>query len=301
MADADVLQDWTLVQSFLAVAETGSLSAAAKTLGRSQPTLGRQIQTLEAALGASLFERHARGLRVSPTGISLLPHARTMRAALHSLSLAAAEQAGALAGTVRLTASLFLSHYVLPPVLAEIRAQAPEIDLELLASDDSESLHFQKADIALRMYRPDQLDLVTRHLAEIEIAAFAATSYLDRRGRPDSEQALRDHDLIGFDQNPLIRDMMRARGLEMARKDFAVRCDNQATYLALLQAGCGIGFTQVPVGRMTPGLEQLDLALGVPPLPLWIAAHEKMRMTPRIRKVWDLLVQDLPARCTQRD
>ena len=284
MAYGETLQDWTLVQSFLAVAETGSLSAAAQALGRSQPTLGRQVQALETALGTQLFDRHARGLSVSAAGAELLPHARAMRAALNGLTLAASEQAGELAGTVRLTASVFLAHYLLPPVLAGIRRAAPEIRIELVASDDSESLHFREADIALRMYRPRQLDLVTRHLADIEIGAFAAASYLDRAGRPERIEALLGHDLVGFDRNPLIVDTVRALGFDIGPGDFAVRCDNQATYLALVRAGCGIGFAQVPVGRADPVLEQIPLDLGVPPLPLWLAAHEKMRRTPRIRR-----------------
>ena len=297
MAQADALQDWTLVQSFLAVAEHGSLSAAAAALGRSQPTLGRQVQALETALGTQLFDRHARGLRLSEAGAALLPHARAMRVALNGLTMAAAEQAGALSGTVRITASVFLSHYVLPPVLAGIRQRQPEIRIELAASDESESLHLREADIALRMYRPTQLDLVTRHLADIGIGAFAATAYLDRAGRPHRVEDLLAHDLIGFDRNPLIVETMRRLGLNVGREDFALRCDNQATTMALIRAGCGIGFAQVPVGRAEPLVEQLEMDLGVPPLPVWIAAHEKMRRTPRIRRVWELLVEDLPPLC----
>ena len=297
MAKTDILRDWTLVQSFLAVAETGSLSAAAQALGRSQPTLGRQVQALEAALGAQLFDRHARGLAPSAAGLALVPRAQAMRAALNGLTLAAAEQAGALAGTVRITASVVLSHYVLPPVLAEIRRRQPEIRIELVASDESESLHFREADIALRMYRPVQQELVTRHLADIEVGAFAATAYLDRAGRPERVEDLLAHDLVGFDRNPLIVETMRALGIDIGREDFVMRCDNQATYLALVRAGCGIGFAQVPVGRAEPELEQLAPQLGVPPLRVWLAAHEKMRQTPRIRVVWDLLVRELPPRC----
>ena len=86
------LSDWSLVQSFLAVAETGSLSAAARELGRSQPTLGRQVQALETDLGVSLFDRHARGLKLSAAGQQLLPMAQQMLAAMRQLSLAAAGQ-----------------------------------------------------------------------------------------------------------------------------------------------------------------------------------------------------------------
>lgn len=291
------LQDWTLVQSFLAVAETGSLSAAAARLGRSQPTLGRQVQALETALGAQLFDRHARGLRLSETGAALLPHARAMGEALNRLTLAAAAQSGDVAGTVRITASVYLSHYVLPPVIAGVRETFPEIQIELAPSDASESLHFREADIAIRMYRPTQLEIVARHVGDIEIGAFAATRYLDRRGRPERLEDLFDHDVIGFDRNDLILRTIQQMGFDFAREDFAVRCDNQATYMALIQAGCGIGFSQVPVGMSDPLIERLGMDLGLPPLPVWLAAHEKMRRTPRIRAVWEKVAELLPPRC----
>ncbi len=291
------LEDWALVQSFLAVAETGSLSAAAARLGRSQPTLGREVHALETALDAQLFDRHARGLRLSATGAALLPHARAMGEALGRLTLAAAAQSSAMAGTVRITASVYLSHYVLPPVIAEIREGLPEIQIELAPSDESESLHFREADIAIRMFRPRQLEIVARHVGDIEIAAFAATRYLDRRGRPETLEQLLGHDLIGFDSNGLIVETMRRMGHDVSREDFAVRCDNQAIYMALIRAGCGIGFSQVPVGLEDPLIERLEVELGLPGLPVWLAAHEKTRRTPRIRAVWERLAVLLPPRC----
>lgn len=291
------LQDWTLIQSFLAVAETGSLSAAAERLGRSQPTLGRQIHNLETALDTQLFDRHARGLRLSDTGVALLPHAEAMAAALGRLTMTAAALASDLAGPVRITASVYLSHYVLPRVIAQIRQHLPDVQIELAPSDDSESLHFREADIAIRMYRPTQLDLIARHVADIDIGVFAATSYLERAGRPVRIQDLLAHDLIGFDRNDLILRLMQQEGYNVARESFAVRCDNQAIYLELVRAGCGIGFSQVPVGLADPLLERLDIDLAIPPLPVWLTAHEKTRQTPRVRAVWEQLARILPPAC----
>ena len=215
--------DWSLIQCFLAVAETGSLSAAARELGRSQPTLGRQIQALEHSLGASLFTRHARGLQLSDTGAELLPMAREMNAAMHALSLAAAGQAQALEGTVRITASVFASHHLLPPILARIRAEEPAIDLVLLPSDQPGNLLFREADIAVRMFRPTQMDIVARHITTIQLGVFAATSYLDRAGRPDSLDALMEADIVGYDTSDLIVRTMREMGWPVTLDDFASR------------------------------------------------------------------------------
>ena len=285
--------DWSLIQAFLAVAETGSLSAAARRLGRSQPTLGRQIQALEHSLSAHLFERHARGLNLSPTGEDLLPMAQDMRVAMETLTLTAAGQTQAIEGTVRMTASVFASHYVLPPVLARIRAEEPSISIVLVPSDTAENLLFREADIAVRMYRPTQMDIVARQITSFEMGIFAARSYLARAGRPDKLEHLLNHDLIGFETNDLIVRSMRDMGWPINHDDFAVRTDNQSAYWELVRAGCGIGFSQRTVGRSDPLVEELDFGIEIPPLEVWLAAHQAMRRTPRIRRVWDILAHGL--------
>ncbi len=282
-------RDWALVQSFLAVAELGSLSAAARQLDRSQPTLGRHIRALESDLDTLLFDRHARGLILTEGGNELLPYASQMRDAMNAIALTAAGQSQQLAGTVRITCSVFASHYLLPPVFAELRALEPSIQLEIVPTDSSENLLFREADIAVRMYRPTQLEVVTKHIADIPLGVFAAKSYLDRVGRPRRVEDLLEHDLIGYDRNDMILRQMQEMGWRVSRDDFAVRCDNQSTYWALLRAGCGIGFSQVEVGRAEPLTEELHLGLEIPPLPVWLAAHQTMRHTPRVRRVWDVL------------
>jgi len=285
--------DWSLIQAYLAVAQTGSLSGAARQLGRSQPTLGRQIKALERALGADLFDRHARGLHLSETGQALLPHAERMQQAMGAITLISAGQEQRLAGTVRITASVFISHLVLPPILAEIRALEPEIQIDLIPSDATENLLFRAADIALRMYRPDQLDLIASHISDIALGTFAATTYLARAGYPQTPEDLMSHDMIGYDSDDQILRAMRSMGWPVDRSAFGVRCDDQAAYWQLVRAGCGIGFSQLSVGRADPLVQQVLPELAIPPLPLWLAAHEAMRHTPRIRRVWDLLAEAL--------
>ncbi|MDK3016684.1 LysR family transcriptional regulator [Pseudodonghicola flavimaris] len=283
------LPDWSLIQSFLEVADGGSLSAAARATGRSQPSLGRDIRLLETQLGATLFDRHARGLRLSETGARLLPHAEQMRRSMQALSLTAAGERQDLAGTVRITASVFAAHYVLPTVLAAMRQAEPAIQIELIPSDDSENLLFRAADIAVRMYRPTHPELIARPVAEVPMGVFAARNYLERAGRPHRAEDLRRHAVVGFDRNPLILDAMRALGQPVDRDFFALRCDNQATYWELVRAGCGIGFTQAPVGRADPLVEELELGIDLPRLPVWLTAPELMRRSPRIARSWELL------------
>ncbi|MFN4192804.1 MAG: LysR substrate-binding domain-containing protein, partial [Tabrizicola sp.] len=194
------MPDWSLIRSFLAVAEAGSLSAAARTTGTSQPTLGRHIHAIEAALEVPLFTRTALGLTLTEAGEALLPAARAMQAAAAELALTARGRAEGLAGTVRITASRVVSHSILPPILARLRAEEPGIQIDLVPSDTTENLLFGEADIALRMYRPTQPDLVARQIGALPLGLYAARSYLDRRGRPASTDDLMGHDFIGQDR-----------------------------------------------------------------------------------------------------
>lgn len=285
--------DWSLIRAFLAVADSGSLSAAARKLGTSQPTLGRQIRQIEEALDLTLFTRQPRGLLLTDSGAALLPHARQMAAAMTALTLTAAGRTEDLRGTVRLTASTVVAHHILPAIIARIRQTEPLIQIELVASDSSDNLLFREADIAVRMYRSTQLDIVTRHLGDLRLGVFATRSYLDRRGWPQQAMDLLDHDLIGYDRNDLILRHMRDLGWPATREMFAVRCDSQTAYLALIRAGCGIGFAQAGLMQDSHDMVELDLGLDLPRLPLWLAAPQAMRATPRIARVWDLLAQGL--------
>ncbi|SFR99802.1 LysR family transcriptional regulator [Yoonia litorea] len=285
--------DWSLVQAFLAVAETGSLSGAAGVLGTSQPTLGRQIKLMEAQLGVELFHRQSRGFALTETGAALVAPAQAMRDAVRQISLQAAGRQTQLEGTVRITASVAFSVYHLPPIIAEIRALEPKIAIELVPSDSTRNLLYREADIAIRMYRPTQLDLITKHLGEVPLSVFAAKSYLDARGRPHSIEDLLAHDIVGYDANTDILNGFQTAGAEVTRDFFKTRCDDNIAYWELVRAGCGIGFAQTMLGRAERRVEELDVGLELPTLPVWLTAHEAMRQTPRIRRVWDLLERRL--------
>lgn len=285
--------DWTLTRSFLAVAETGSLSAAARRLGLSQPTLGRHIAEIEGATGLTLFSRQPRGLAPTEAALALLPHARAMAEAAARLSLAAAGSDPALHGTVRITASRIVAHHLLPPALARLRMEEPGIEIELVPSDTSENLLFREADIALRMYRPTQEGTFARHVADLPTAIYAARSFLDRHGRPGTTEDLLALDFIGFDRDDLIIRMMAGFGIKRRREDFPVRCDDQLVYWNLLRAGMGLGGMQCAIGDADPLVERAAPFLSLPPLPLWLTAPEALRQTPRIRRVWQFLIQAL--------
>lgn len=287
--------DWTLTRSFLAVAETGSLSAAARQLNLSQPTLGRHIADLEAALNLPLFTRRARGLAPTDAATALLPHARAMREAAAKLTLTAAGRDAMLRGTVRITASRIVAHYILPPMLAQLRVEEPNIQIELAPTDDSENLLYREADIAVRMYRPTQLDLITTHLIDTPTALYAAHSYLARSPTPITPETIMTHDFVGFDKSDLMLRMMARLGIQAKREDFPVRCDDQIVYWNLVRAGLGLGGMQTLIGDADPIVTRIAPFIRLPPLPVWLTAPEALRHTPRIRRVFDALTAQFKA------
>jgi DNA-binding transcriptional LysR family regulator len=281
--------DWTLVQSFAAVTAEGSLSGAARKLGQSQPTIGRHIKALESALGVDLFTRAARGLIPTEAGLEILDYAREMEQAATRLRLAAEGRADDLSGTVRITASVVMSYSVLPSIIAEMRQALPDIQIELVPSDTTENLIFREVDIAIRMYRPTQLDVITRHITDTDAGIYAATSFLDRVGRPASIEQGIELDFIGFDKLDLIIRIMGEMGIHVTRDFFPIRCDDQAVYWNLVCAGCGIGAAQVFIGDAEPRVEHILPDVTLPQLPIWLAAPEALRSNKRIRAVWDHL------------
>jgi len=284
--------DWAHWRSFAAVVDHGSLSGAARHLGLTQPTMGRHIEELERNLGVTLFDRTLQGLKPTETGLRLFEPIQQAQRALAQATLMAEGTHEALTGSVRLTSSNVTCHHVLPPMLAAMRQDFPGISFELVSSDSAENLLLREADIAIRMFRPTQLDLITRKLGTIPIVATAHESYLARRGHPTSPAQLREHDLIGFDRSDLFIHGARQLGYELARSDFAFRTDSQTAMWELVRAGLGITFAQGGLVRETPGMVELFPGFAPPPLEVWLTTHRELFTSRRIRAIYDRLGED---------
>jgi DNA-binding transcriptional LysR family regulator len=284
---------WELYRSFLVVMREGSLSAAARTLGMTQPSVGRHMRELEAALGAALFARSPQGLTPTELARELVPHAQVMASAAAILQRTASAGREEISGTVRLTASEVIGAEVLPPILTVFRERHPGIVVELVLSNQTSDLLRRDADIAVRMVQPTQDALVARHVGRIELGLFAHRRYLDAHGQPSTLAELAGHALIGFDtEQPYIR-RMRPGGLPYVRERFALRTDSDLAALAALRAGFGIGIAQVNLARRDPQLVRLlpdQLSL---PLETWVAMHEDLRQSLRVRRLFDHLAEAL--------
>jgi DNA-binding transcriptional LysR family regulator len=288
--------DWRLVRSFLAVLDQGSLLAAARSLGVSQPTLGRHITELESQLASVLFERTGRGLLPTRTALQLAQAARQMQDGALQLSRTLAGTKSQAGGTVRITASVPVAVQLLPPILLDLRLALPDIQIELVSSNQVSNLLRREADIAIRMVRPDQTSLVARKLGETAVGAYAHRDYLARRGVPAQPAELLQHELIGSDAHPAIRLGFEAMGFPVPREAFALRSDDLLVQWQAVRAGLGIGFLADYQARLDPAVQPvLAGQLQIPPLPMWLAVHREIRTSRHIRAVFDFLATALPA------
>ena len=287
--------DWRLVRSFLAVLDQGSLLAAARVLNVSQPTLGRHITELESQLASVLFERTGRGLVPTRTALQLAEAARQMQDGALQLSRTLAGAQAQAGGTVRITASVPVAVQLLPPILLALRLALPDIQIEIVSSNQVSNLLRREADIAIRMMRPDQTSLVARKLGDVPVGAFAHRQYLARRGTPAQPTELLKHELIGSDADPAIRQGFEAMGYLVPREAFALRSDDLMVQWQAVRAGLGIGFVAEYQACMDPDvLPVLAGQLQIRPLPVWLAVHREIRTSRRIRSVFDFLAAALP-------
>lgn len=165
--------NWQLIPTFLAVFEQGSLTAAARQLGSSQPTMGRHVAELEAQLGTPLFERTGRGLVATAAARQLAEAARAMESGALTMLRGAQQAQTTLSGTVRLSASQPVACFLLPPLLARLRTELPGIQIELVVSNAVSDLLKREADIAIRMVRPTQGAPVARRIGQVSLSACA--------------------------------------------------------------------------------------------------------------------------------
>jgi DNA-binding transcriptional LysR family regulator len=285
---------WDLYRSFLEVLRTGSLSAASRSLGLTQPTLGRHIATLEQSLGGKpLFTRSRAGLSPTDTAKELRPHAESMAAAAGALLRAASAEDADVRGVVRITASEVIGAEVLPAILSEFRSLHPGVAVELSLSNQPADLLRRDADIAVRMVPPTQKALLARRVGKTVIGLHASRAYVEAHGQPRALDELDRHPLIGFDRAP-----SASRGIDLppqfTRDRFAFRCDSDLGQLAAIRAGLGLGLCQYGVASRPPLVAMLTQQVRFE-LPMWVVMHEALRKVTRAKLMFDHLVTTLTA------
>ncbi|KKB62808.1 LysR family transcriptional regulator [Robbsia andropogonis] len=285
---------WEWYRTFLQVLATGSLSGAARAMGMTQPTAGRHIDALEASLGVTLFTRTHDGFAPTDVARELEPYAVNLASNAAALRRTASGYGTAIRGSVRLSASEVIGVEVLPPILAALRARHRELRIELVLSNAPDDLLRREADIAVRMFRPEQAALLVRRVGAIEVGLYARADYLAREGMPESLEALGRHATIGFDQETaFIRALQQRHGESLRRDTFSLRTDSDLAHLAAIRAGFGVGFCQCHLAARTPRVVRVLADAFVLKMDTWIAMHENLRGSPRCMVVFNALAEGL--------
>ncbi|MBV2359583.1 LysR family transcriptional regulator [Thalassococcus sp. CAU 1522] len=286
--------DWNRARAFLVTAEEGSLSAAARALGMTQPTLGRQVAALEDELGVSLFERVGRGLSLTDAGMELLSHVRAMGEAAAGVSLAASGQATSVEGHVAITASEIYSWWLMPRLVRLLRDTAPGVTIEVVASNEIRDLKRREADIAIRNARPDQPDLIGRLVAEDQGGFYGHRDYIARAGPFDTAEDLGRAQFIGFADQTMFMQALVKRGIPVTASSFPVAAGNHIVNWEMARAGLGLGVVPRGLGDADPDMQRVEIDIKEFTFPVWLVAHRELRTSPRVRLVFDTLVDAIP-------
>jgi DNA-binding transcriptional LysR family regulator len=283
---------WDEQRAFLAVFEAGSLSAAARDLALSQPTVRARIENLETALGTVLFTRSAHGLVPTSRARAMADPARAMAHASGALLRAASADADQPAGAVRISVSEVVGVEVLPSLLCRLQERHPTLVFEVELSNATADLLDQQVDVAVRMHRPEQKALIAKKVRSTKLGLYAHRDYLAAYGTPSSREDIEAHRFIGPDRS---RADQRVADLIAAGRHltWSLRTDSHPAQIAAARAGLGIAVVQNGIAAREPQLVRVLPDIALPELETWIVTHENLRQVPRIAAVFEHLVSEL--------
>jgi len=285
--------DWNQARAFLATAEEGSLSAAARALGLTQPTVSRQVAGLEEALGLTLFERTSRALLLTQAGTELLGHFRSMGHAADRISIAATGQSQTITGHVVISATDMMATHYLPSILSRLRTKAPELKIEIITSNQLSDLRRREADIAIRHARPQDENLIAKRLRDSTAHLYASLSYIKEVGRPKQTSDLAAMQFVGTEDPERLLGPLASRGLDLTTANFNFVTASGTLSLELIRLGFGVGFLPIEIGEKHSELENLWPEFEPIEIETWLVVHRELRTNARIRLVFDLLSDGL--------
>jgi DNA-binding transcriptional LysR family regulator len=275
------------------VAELGSLSKAAEALNTSQPTLGRQIARLEQQIGLTLFDRSTQGLKLTSAGEKFIETSDLMSKASEQFARIASGGELSLSGNLRITANEVIGLYYLPKLVAQFSQSYPNINVEIDISNQSTSLHKRDADVALRMFRPTQPDLIARRLKDIELCFVASNAYISKSGQPQNMQDLKQHQLIGYDRELDFIKAIQNLNWPLTEKSFSLKTDFLPLQIELARKGAGISVTHRNLLNQWPELETVLTGTKIPNLEFWLVCHKDVQHNRKIRLLMDFLAKAL--------
>ncbi len=280
--------DWSDLPIFLAIARAGTLGGASRTLGQTQPTMGRRLRALEASIGHALFQRTSDGFVLTEEGQALLAHAERMEEEALAIGRELVGADRSLEGLVRVSCSDWFGVTLLAPVLAEFAAAEPRVVVELLTDQRLYSLARREADLVFRMVPFDEPEVVSRRLMQIRYGLFCKT------GTP--------HPIVGDGHGTALIVMDSAFGgmpdvawvrRLLPRAHIAARSNNREVQAALCARGVGLAVLPKPLGVGTPGIERIEVDDEPPSRHTWLGYHRDMRRLARLRALMDRVIDRL--------
>jgi DNA-binding transcriptional LysR family regulator len=282
-----MITDWDDLRVFLTLARTGSLTAAARRLDVSHPTISRRVRSLEQAIGARLFDRLPDRFVPTAAAEELLAEAELMERAAEAIHRRSAGLTDTARGTVRLSAGESIADFLTRRV-AELRRRLPGIEFELVASHTLANLSRREADLLIRDRVPDLASLITRRLGCFAYAVYGQAQFRDQAAEPAGLAAL---PWIGFDEEHAympgqrwVLDLLGGRRPE-------VRTNNGMVLRDAARAGAGVAVLPCAIGDDDPVLVRLGEPLAEVAVDQWLLVHRDLRALPRVRAVMDVLVQ----------
>lgn len=285
--------DWNQARAFLATAEHGSFSAAARALNLTQPTLGRQVSALEQSLGLVLFERIGTRLVLTPTGQDFLEQVRPMGEAANRAALVASGRAVSVAGEVCISVTDIFACYVMPAVVQDLYRIAPQIRVKVLAENNLSDLQRREADIAIRHVAPTQPELISRKVREAKGLMYAAQSYLDAHGAIITREDMANAQLISMGDSEALINHLRKMELPVTEANVAFTVESGVGAWEMARQGLGVMPMMDDLADHFDNMVPLIDDLAPIPVPYWLTSHRELQTSKRIRLVFDHLVEVL--------
>ena len=281
--------NWDDLRIFLAVAREGNLSAAARILRVTQPTVGRRLRALEQRLSARLFDRLPEGFVPTVAGAELLPLAEEMERSAEALERRQASLADTVSGTVRISVMEPMARF-LAEFVCELQQRLPDIEIELAFTHLSANLSKREADLMIRECMPDNPGLIARKLGDMAYAVYGEVGLVKRAPAARGEARYRDCPWVGYDEEHARFTDQQWLLERLAGRLPAVRVNNGLVLHEAVRQGAGLGVLPCLAGDWDPALIRLTPPLAELASPQYLVVHRDLRRTPSVRAVMDELV-----------
>lgn len=291
----DPLRDWADIRLFLAILDQGSLIAAAEYLSLTQPTVGRRLSAMEERFGTPLFVRAGRRMQLTDSGAAILDSARRMETEMLAIERNLEAQSTALCGEVTISATEGTGTEWLTPVLCDFHREYPEILLNIQIESRPADLIHREADIAMRLNKPVQPELIARRLLTVGFGLYASQAYLDRSPPLRSLDDLSAHQLVGLHAPGNRAERVQAFPTTPLPGNYVYVSNSATAQLIAVQAGFGVGILSHRWAAMAGGLVRVFPDYNAAAMDLWLVTHEELRYSARIRTTFDFIATRLQA------